>query len=160
MSTPANHTWRPSNARYLQIDGFVPTPRGPQIPPPVPLVWPEKDPADTLDYVFDISPALSANPGDTIATLDVAISPSNPGDLTLVSATTDGAWAVLWLSEGQPLTTYTVTIALTTTGGRALTRSISLPCVPLASIPAPEYALTTPSGQALTDPTGTTLTTS
>jgi hypothetical protein len=29
----------------------------------------------------------------------------------------------------------------------------------LASVPAPQYALTTPDGQALTDPTGTPLTT-
>lgn len=159
MSTPANHIWRPSNARYLQIDGFVPSPRGPQVPPPTALVWPEKDPGDTLDYVFDITPALSSNPGDTISTLDVGISPGNPGDLTLVSATADGAWAVLWLSEGQPLTTYTVTVTITTTGGRTLARSISLPCVSLASVPAPQFALTTPGGQALTDPTGTPLTT-
>jgi len=143
----------------VQIDGFVPTPRGPQVPPPAALAWPDKDPGDTLDYVFDITPALSANPGDTISTLDVGISPSNPGDLSLVSSTADGAWAVLWLSDGQPLTTYTVTVIITTTGGRTLARSISLPCVSLASVPAPQNALTTAGGQALTDPTGTTITT-
>jgi hypothetical protein len=159
MSTPASHTWRPSNARYVQIDGFVPTPRGPQIPPAAPLVWPAKDPADTLDYVFDISPALTANPGDTIATLDTQISPANPGDLTLAKSSADGAWAVLWLSGGQALTTYTVTVTVTTTGGRSLARSISLPVIALASVPAPQAALTTPLGQALTDPTGTPITT-
>jgi len=159
MTTPANHTWRPSNARYVQIDGFVPTPRGPNVPPAAPLAWPAKDPGDTLDYVFDISPALTANPGDTIATLDVATSPSEPGDLALASSTADGAWAVLWLTGGQPQTTYTVTVTITTAGGRALARSIALPVVALASVPAPQSALTTPSGQALTDPTGTPLTT-
>lgn len=159
MSTPASHTWRPSNARYLQIDGFVPTPRGPQIPPAVPLAWPAKDPGDTLDYVFDIAPALTANPGDTIATLDTVISPNNPGDLTLAASSADGAWAVLWLSGGQALTTYTVTVTVTTTGGRTLARSISLPVIALASVPAPQAALTTPAGQPLTDPTGTPLTT-
>jgi hypothetical protein len=159
MSTQASHIWRPSNARYVQIDGFVPTPRGPQIPPATPLAWPAKDPGDTLDYVFDISPALTANPGDTIATLDVQISPANPGDLTLASSTADGAWAVLWLTAGQPQTTYTVTVTISTTGGRSLARSISLPVVSLASVPAPASALTTPAGQALTDPTGTPITT-
>jgi hypothetical protein len=159
MSTPASHTWRPSNARYVQIDGFVPTPRGPQIPPAAPLMWPAKDPGDTLDYVFDISPALTANPGDTIATLDTAISPNHPGDLTLAASSADGAWAVLWLSGGQALTTYTVTVTVTTTGGRTLARSISLPVIALASVPAPQAALTTPTGQPLTDPTGTPLTT-
>jgi hypothetical protein len=159
MSTPANHLWRPSNARYVQIDGFVSIPRGPQIPPPVALAWPAKDPGDTLDYVFDVAPALTANPGDNISTLDVMISPANPGDLALVTASADGPRAVLWLTSGQPLTTYTVTINITTSGGRTLARSIALPVVSLASMPAPANALTTPAGQALTDPTGTPLTT-
>jgi hypothetical protein len=159
MSTPASHTWRPSNARYVQIDGFVPTPRGPQVPPATALAWPAKDPGDTLDYVFDISPALTANPGDTIATLDTLISPSNPGDLSLASSSADGAWAVLWFTGGQPLTTYTVTVTVSTSGGRTLARSISLPVVSLASVPAPQSAITTPSGQPLTDPTGTPITT-
>ncbi len=159
MSTPASHLWRPSNARYVQIDGFVPTPRGPQIPPALPLKWPAKDPADTLDYVFDIAPALTANPGDAISTLDVSISPGNPGDITLASASADGAQAILWLSGGQPQTTYTVTVSITTTGGRTLARSIALPVIALASAPAAAAALTTLNGQALTDPTGTPLTT-
>lgn len=158
MSTPASHIWRPSNARYVQIDGFVATPRGPQIPPAIPLAWPAKDPGDTLDYVYDVAPALTANPGDSISTLDVTISPANPGDLTLSSSSADGALAVLWLTGGQPLTTYTVTVNITTTGGRTLARSIALPVIALASNPAPASALTTSSGQPLTDPTGTPLT--
>jgi len=159
MTTPANHIWVPSNARYVQINGFVATPRGPQVPPTQALAWPAKDPGDTLDYVYDISPALTANPGDTISTLDVTISPDNPGDLTLVSATADGSRAVLWFAQGQALTTYTVTVNITTTGGRTLARSIALPVISLASVPAPSDALTTMTGQALTDPTGTPLTT-
>jgi hypothetical protein len=159
MSTPASHLWRPSNARYVQIDGFVPTPRGPQIPPATALKWPAKDPGDTLDYVFDIGPALTANPGDAISTLDIMINPNAAGDLTLVSSSADGAQAVLWLTAGQALTTYTVTISIATTGGRTLARSIALPVVALASTPAPSSALTTPLGQALTDPTGTPITT-
>jgi hypothetical protein len=159
MSTQATHIWRPSNARFVTIDGFVPTPRGPQIPPAAPLAWPAKDPTDTLDYVFDVSPALTADPGDTIATLDVQITPANPGDLTLASATADGARAVLWLAGGQALTTYTVTVTVTTTGGRTLARNIALPVVTLAAVPPPPAALTGPSGQALTDPSGNPLTT-
>jgi hypothetical protein len=159
MTTPASHIWRPSNARYVQIDGFVATPRGPQIPPARPLAWPAKDPGDTLDYVFDVAPALTANPGDSISTLDVTISPAQPGDVTLTAASADGAQAVLWLTGGQALTTYTVTVNITTAGGRTLARSIALPVLALASNPAPASALTTVSGQPLTDPTGTPLTT-
>lgn len=159
MTTPASYLWRPSNARYLQIDGFVPTPRGPQIPPLQALVWPAKDPGDTLDYVFDVTPALTANPGDGISALGVVISPDNPGDLTLASCAADGPRAVLWLSGGQALTSYTVTITVTTLGGRTLVRSVALPVIALSSVPAPENALQTSTGQALTDPTGTPITT-
>jgi hypothetical protein len=159
MTTPASYSWIPSSARYVQINGFIQTPRGPQVPPPQALAWPVKDPGDTLDYVFDVSPALVANPGDRISTLDVAISPNNSGDLTLVSATADGARAVLWLSQGQALTTYTVTVSITTTSGRTLVRSIALPVTLLSAVPTPAAALTTQAGQPLTDPTGTPLTT-
>jgi len=159
MTTPASHIWRPSNARYLQIDGFVRTPRGPQVPPAQALAWPAKDPGDTLDYVFDVGPALTANPGDGISTLDVITSPDNPGDLSMVSCTADGARAVLWLAGGQALTTYTVTITVSTLGGRTLVRSVALPVIALSSVPAPVNALETPTGQALTDPTGTPITT-
>lgn len=159
MTTQASHLWRPSNARYVQIDGFVATPRGPQIPAPQPLAWPVKDPGDALDYVFDVAPALTANSGDTISTLDVVVSPNNPGDLTLLSCAADGPRAVLWLSGGQAQTTYAVTISITTSGGRTLVRSIALPVVALATVPAPANALQTQAGQALTDPTGTPLTT-
>ncbi|MDE2239307.1 MAG: hypothetical protein KGJ73_05175 [Rhodospirillales bacterium] len=159
MTTPATHLWRPSNARYVQIDGFVATPRGPQVPYPQSLAWPEKDPGDTLDYIFDIAPALIANPGDSISTLDVTVSPANPGDLVLMSVVADGPRAVLWFSSGQAQTTYTVTVTVGTAGGRMLARSISLPVVALAAVPAPQSALTTVTGQALTDPTGTPLTT-
>jgi hypothetical protein len=159
MGTPANHLWRPSTARYVQVDGFVPTPRGPQIPPPQPLAWPTKDPGDTLDYVLDIMPALAANPGDMISTLDVTISPDNAGDLTLASSSVDGARAVLWLSGGVAQTSYAVTVTISTAGGRSLVRSIGLLVAPLAVVVAPPNALTTPAGTALTGPTGTPLTT-
>jgi hypothetical protein len=158
MTTSATHLWRPSSARYVQIDGFVPVPRGPQVPPARPLVWPVKDPGDTLDYVFDIAPALTANPGDMIATLDVTISPDAVGDLLLLSAAADGTRAVLWLTAGQALTTYVVTVTITTAGGRTLARSLALPVAALATVVPPLTALTTQGGQPLTDPAGTPLT--
>ena len=107
MPTPATHVWKPSNARTVVLDSFIPVPRGSTAVAPPPLNWPTKDPADVLDFQFDISPALIGNDGDAIATLDVTIEPANPGDLTLNSATADGAVAVLWLSGGQPGIIYT-----------------------------------------------------
>lgn len=156
--TPASHVWQVSSARLIEIEGFIPTPRGMLLLPPRPLAWPEKDPGDTLDYVFEIGPALTGNPGDSIAALQVAISPSNPGDLSLASAAADGTRAVLWMTGGQPQTTYTVTITVTTSCGRTLARSIALPVVQLASVPAPASAITTPDGAPITSPSGTPIT--
>lgn len=156
---PTTHIWQVSSARLIEIEGFTPTPRGITLLPPQPLTWPEKDPGDTLDYVFEIAPALVGNSGDTIANLAVSISPNNPGDLTLASAAADGTRAVLWLAGGQPNTKYTVTINVTTACGRSLARSISLPVIPLATVPAPLTAITTPSGAPLTSPLGSALTT-
>ncbi|WP_298286559.1 hypothetical protein [Acidocella sp.] len=158
MATPATHIWRPSHARYLEIDGFVPLARGPVVPPPLPPIWPQKDPGDTLDYIFDIAPALTANPGDGISTLDVTISPANAGDLTLASSGADGARAVLWLTAGQAGTVYTVTLSMTTSAGRTIVRSIALPVVSLSTVPVTVETLTTQTGLVLTDALGNPLT--
>ena len=79
MATSAVHVYRPSAARVLVLDGFVPGVRGATPMAQAPLAWPAKDPADVLDYQFDIAPALSGHDGDAVATLDVAISPASPG---------------------------------------------------------------------------------
>ena len=137
MATNASHLYKPSAARMLVLDGFVPGPRGggganPLSAIPLPF-WPAKDPADVLDYQFDIAPALSGNDGDAIATLDVGINPSNPGDLALVSAAADGARAVLWLGGGAAGTIYSITIVIGTQAGRTLARSVLLPVLALST---------------------------
>lgn len=137
MATNANHLYKPSAARMLVLDGFVPGPRGGRTPNPLSAIplpsWPAKDPGDVLDYQFDIAPALSGNDGDAVATLDVAISPSNPGDLALASAAADGARAVLWLGGGVAGTIYSVTITLGTQAGRVLSRTVLLPVLALST---------------------------
>src|SRR3978361_1564113 len=90
MSTPANHVWKPSSARLVTIDSFIPVARGTSAVAPAPLNWPAKDPGDVLDYIFDIGPAIVGNDGDTIATVDVLVSPSQPGDLVLQNTETNG----------------------------------------------------------------------
>ena len=93
MSTPAVHSWKPSAARMLSITGFGPRPRGafPATPPGCAAAWPAKDPADVLDYVYDITPAFWGDDGDSIAFLDVTITPAAAGDLTLASSTSNGS---------------------------------------------------------------------
>ena len=160
MPTPATHVWKPSNARTVMLDAFIPVPRGSTAVAPPPLNWPTKDPADVLDYQFDIAPALVGNDGDAIATLDITIEPSNPGDLSLNSAIADGSVAVLWLSGGQPGTVYTVNLVITTTNGRTISRSILLPVLYLSVSPVPPNALLTDTGVVLTDQNGNPVLTS
>ena len=154
MPTPASHVWKPSNARTIVLDCFIPVPRGSAAVAPPPLNWPTKDPADVLDYQFDVSPALVGNDGDSIATLDVSIEPANPGDLTLNSAMTDGPVAVLWLSGGQSGTVYTVSLAIGTVNGRTINRTILLPVLYLSVPPVPSNALVTDAGIVLIDQNG------
>ena len=157
MATNAIHLFKPSAARVLVLDGFVPGPRGAPARIVALPAWPPKDPADVLDYQFDIAPALSGNDGDAVSTLDVAISPANPGDLSLASAAADGARAVLWLAGGQAGTTYSVTLTIGTQAGRTLSRSVLLPVVGLALAPAGSGAIETETGDELVDEFGNPL---
>ncbi len=157
MATNAVHLYKTSAARVLVLDGFVPGPRGaPALTPALPA-WPAKDPADVLDYQFDITPALSGNDGDAVATLDVTISPANSGDLSMASAAADGARAVLWLAGGQAGTTYSVTLTIGTQAGRTLSRSVLLPVLALTSTPLVAGALLTDTGSQLVDESGNPL---
>src|SRR5579884_1775185 len=117
---------KPSRARKLTLEGFLPLPRGCTGYPQQSLSWPPKDPADVLDYLIDISPALVGNSGDSIASVTATIAPENPGDLVCNSVAADGPNVVLWLSGGQAGTVYGVTIAVALTSGRALQRTIML----------------------------------
>ena len=154
MSTPANHLWKPSQARLVTIDSFVPVPRGATAAAPPPLNWPAKDPGDVLDYILDIGPAVIGNDADGIATLDVAISPGEPGDVTMQSITTDGCRIILWLSKGQAGTVYNITFSIGTNGGRALQRTVLLPVILLSVPPVPAGAMLTAPSSALTDQNG------
>lgn len=154
MPTTAPHVWRPSGARRVVLDGFVPIPRGTVLATPAALAWPSKDPADVLDYEFDVSAALTGNGGDAIATLDVTITPNATGDLTLTSTGADGDIAVFWFSLGQIGTTYVVQVTIGTTSGRTLSRAVLLPVQSLATATAPTTVLTTDTGAVVTDTTG------
>jgi hypothetical protein len=154
MPTPASHVWKPSTARTVVLDSFIPVPRGSTAVAPPPLNWPTKDPADVLDYQFDVSPALVGNDGDVIATVDVSIEPANPGDLTLNSLMTDGPVAILWLSGGQSGIVYSVNLAIGTANGRTINRTVLRPVLYLSVPPVPPNALVTDAGIVLTDQNG------
>jgi hypothetical protein len=154
MSTTVSHVWKPSHARLVTVDSFIPVPRGTTAIAPNPLNWPTKDPGDVLDYILDIGPAIVGNDGDGIATLSVTVSPSNPGDLVVQRTTADGSRVILWLSEGQAGTVYTITFVITTINGRSLQRSVLLPVLMLSMPAIPPNALVTAAGVVLTDQNG------
>ena len=154
--TPAVHSWKPSAARTLTISGFLPRARG-TCPAPTAgatAAWPTKDPADVLDYVYDIHPAIWGDEGDGIAFLTVAISPAAAGDLTLASSTSNGHQAILWLSAGQSGTTYAVTLAIGTFAGRSFQRTVLLPCLSLSTEPPLGTELVTNTGAPIVDQSG------
>jgi len=158
MPPAATPVWRPSHARAVVLDSFVPVPRGAAAAAPPPLAWPAKDPADVLDYQFDIAPALIGNDGDAIASLDVAIVPAGPGDVSLVSAAADGASAVLWLSGGQAGVNYAITLSVVTRNNRAITRVVRLPVLALSAAVQPDVILLAGPGAGLTDENGNPIT--
>ena len=158
MPTAAPQLVRPSSARRVVLDGFVPTPLGSLASAPAALSWPVKDPGDVLDYEVDISPALAGNDADSIATIDVTINPSATGDVTLTSSAADGSVAVLWLAGGHAGTVYTVQVTIGTTAGRIIGRAIFLPVLALVSSPPPAGALTTADGAAVSDLSGNAIT--
>ncbi len=148
------HVWRPSSARSVSVDGFVPVPRGTAAAAPAPLAWPAKDPRDVLDYVFDASAAMAGNTGDGVASVTATVTPGAVGDLTVQSLAIDGTVAVLWLAAGQPGVLYVVEVTITTVSGRTLSRAVLLPVLELSQTVPPTAGLTTNGGAVVTDQNG------
>ncbi len=154
MPTLVSHVWKPSKARSITIDGFIPLARGSSAVAPAPLNWPSKDPADTLDYQLNIEPVLTGNEGDCVESVDVDINPAQPGDLSADTVTADGYVIVLWMSGGQAGTTYTVTVKASLASGRVLQRSILLPVVALSLPSVPANAIQTTARDSINDQNG------
>ena len=90
------------------------------------LRWPDKDPADVLDYGLDWSDQLAlVTPADTISSATWTV----PAGLTAGAQFVMGGVATTWLSggtAGAAGTDYTITCHIVTTGGRTLERSVKL----------------------------------
>ena len=85
--------------------------------------WPDKDPADVLDYGLDWSDQLALkSPADTISSATWVV----PAGLIAGAQSVVGGVAATWLSGGTAGTDYTITCRIVTTGGRTLERSVKL----------------------------------
>jgi hypothetical protein len=153
-TTSSAHVYRPSTARLVVLDGFVPVPRGAVAAPPVMLSWPVKDPNDVLDYAVDVSAAVAGDDGDAIADVTVSSTPNASGDLVLNSVSMDGTQVITWCSAGISGTIYTVVLAITLASGRMVSRSIALPVYSLSGASPTSAVLVTDTGQELTDQAG------
>jgi hypothetical protein len=87
------------------------------------LRWPDKDPADVLDYALNWSDQLALiSPADTISSATWAV----PAGLTAGPQFVLGGVATAWLSGGVAGTDYTITCRIVTAGGRTLERNVKL----------------------------------
>lgn len=87
------------------------------------LRWPDKDPAEVLDYGLDWSDQLALpNPDDTISSATWTV----PAGLTAGAQSVVGGVATIWLSGGTAGADYTLTCRIVTSGGRTLERSVKL----------------------------------
>ena len=99
--------------------------------PPLALAWPEKSAGDVLDYSADLTVFL-ADVQDTIASVTASISPSGP---TLSKeGTPNGLQATCWVGGGTVGTIYVLTLIVTTTAGRIVTVTGTIP-VGSATVP-------------------------
>lgn len=154
MSTPLSFVWKPANVRLVVIDGFVPSPRGMSLLPPIFLNWSSKDPKDVLDYQLDIRPALVGNEGDKMEYIDLDIFPNQPGDLSADNTLADGSKLIIWFSGGRAGTTYNITVKISLTSGRIIQRTILLPVIALSNMSVPKNSIETTAQQPLTDQDG------
>lgn len=87
------------------------------------LRWPDKDPAEVLDYGLDWSDQLAlTDPIDTISSATWAV----PAGLTAGAQFVIDGVATIWLSGGTAGADYTLTCRIVTSGGRTLERSVKL----------------------------------
>lgn len=92
-----------------------------------PLIWPAKDPGETVDYSLNIGGWLQEIQ-DTVATLNVSWSPN---DLSVLTASARNGILTVVVSGGVAYQTYEVTFTVTSTlYNETLTRTVQLPVEP------------------------------
>ena len=87
------------------------------------LIWPDKDPQETLDYKLNWRARVPA--GDKI----VSSVWSSPDGITQGANTYSDYVTTLWLSGGTVGETYTFTNTITTEAGRVLEQSVQITVV-------------------------------
>lgn len=90
------------------------------------IVWPAKDPAETLDFNWTVP----VDAGDTVATYTAAVA---SGTVAIDADENGDARVTVWLSGGTDLETATFNLTATTVGGRTFRELAVLPVFDRAS---------------------------
>jgi len=88
------------------------------------LRWPNKDPADRVDYSLDWRPMLAL--GDPIPDTITDVAWTVPAGLTQTNAYEVSGVTTIWLTGGTPGIDYTLTCRITTTNNRIHERDVRL----------------------------------
>ena len=135
----------PSSARTLWVLTFAAPSLMPFVLPP--LVWPAKDPEDVLDYALDFTPSLL--PGEAIGAAAVQVAPEGlvVAQPTLALGVWRDALTVVGLvvSAGLDATAYALAFLVTTTQGRVLHVSATLPVAARAAATVSGAGLVVPA---------------
>jgi len=93
---------------------------------PPPLIWPEAEPGDNLDYYLDVTQPLAAV-NDSIAHVAVAITPVGTSEMTADALGYAGYVIGLRLAGGIAGRLYTVVIQATGKSGRIWQWNVKMP---------------------------------
>jgi hypothetical protein len=129
-------TFTPSPARTIPYLGWFATPS--LLIPPVPMIWPAKEPQSTLDYTVDLS-AWLADANDTMVSVTVTPLTTTPGDVAIIPPlVVSGETITCWLVYGQGGASYGFGFSVATYLGRTADFEVSLAVQPdLPNGPAP-----------------------
>lgn len=98
-----------------------------------PLIWPRKEPNETLDYQIDATTQIAATQ-DTITGVTAAVSPSGPGEMVITQIAVAGSFVTIWLSGGFPARVYYVNVQVAAGSGRTHQFPIIVPISPELAI--------------------------
>lgn len=161
-------TWQPAAARVIPIAAPANLRTRGLVPEIVTLSWAPKSSAEQFDFSLDLSGMLECT-GDYAASVLASI-PTATGmktDLTVLWVSIVNGLACVFLGGGQPGTTQTVRVSITTQQGRVIVQDIQLaidvfsePATPQPvptlpdGTPVPPNAIRLPDGSILTDDNG------
>jgi hypothetical protein len=105
-----------------------------------PLIWPRKEPGETLDYQIDATTQIAAQQ-DTITRVSASVSPAGPNEMVVTRVTVAGSFVTVWMTGGAAARIYRVNVQISTGAGR----TYEFPIVVVISPDLATYPITPPA---------------